>query len=63
MLHAKKKLFCLFVDYNKAFDLIWRDALWYKLDKCGVTENTKIFKVVKNMYSNIKSCIFLNGKK
>ncbi len=29
----KKKLFFLFVDYKKAFDLVWRDSLWYKLVK------------------------------
>ena len=29
----KNKLFCLFVDYKKAFDLVWRDGLWFKLVK------------------------------
>jgi hypothetical protein len=27
----KKKLFCAFFDFEKAFDTVWRDALWYKL--------------------------------
>lgn len=26
-LWKKKKLFCLFVDYKKAFDTVWRDGL------------------------------------
>ena len=30
-LTEKKKLFCCFVDYTKAFDMVWREALWYKL--------------------------------
>jgi hypothetical protein len=30
--HIKnKKLFCAFVDFEKAFDKVWREALWYKL--------------------------------
>ena len=32
----KNKLFCCFVDYKKAFDSIWREALWYKLTKVGI---------------------------
>ena len=54
----KKKLFCLFVDYKKAFDLVWRDGLWYKLVREKV--NGKILNVIRNMYSNIKSCVMLN---
>ena len=27
----KKKLFAAFVDFEKAFDTAWRDALWSKL--------------------------------
>ena len=34
-LHLKqkngKKLFCAFIDYRKAFDFVWRSALWYEL--------------------------------
>lgn len=53
----KRKLFCLFVDYQKAFDTIWRDGLWYKLVKQNV--NGKILRVIKNMYNDIKSCVML----
>jgi hypothetical protein len=27
----KKKLFAAFIDFEKAFDTVWRDALWSKL--------------------------------
>lgn len=57
----KKKLFCCFVDYKKAFDSIWREALWYKLTKFGI--QGKIFEVIKSLYSQVKSCVFLDGKK
>ena len=54
----KRKLFCLFVDYKKAFDLVWRDGLWYKLVKEKV--QGKILNVIRNMYDNIRSCVMLN---
>ena len=57
----KKKLFCCFVDYKKAFDSIWREALWYKLTKFGI--QGKILEVIKSLYERVKSCVFLNGKK
>jgi hypothetical protein len=24
-------MFCAFIDFEKAFDKVWRDGLWYKL--------------------------------
>ena len=57
----KSKLFCCFVDYKKAFDSIWREALWYKLTKVGI--QGKILEVIKGLYVQVKSCVFLNGKK
>lgn len=48
----------MFVDYKKAFDMVWREGLWYKLVKEKV--NGKIFNVIRNMYDNIRSCVMLN---
>ena len=58
---TKKKLYCAFIDYKKAFDSIWRQALWYKLMNYGISG--KILQVVINMYNQIKSCVFLDGQK
>ena len=55
----KKKLFCAFVDFSKAFDSDWRVGLWNKLLNNGI--NGKFFKVIFNLYQNIKSCITLNS--
>ena len=57
----KKRLFCAFIDYSKAFDTVWRDALWFKLYNAGISG--KILNVIKNMYKQIKSCVFTNGSK
>jgi len=34
--HLKKKLFCVFIDFSKAFDFVWRIALWQKLLKSNI---------------------------
>ena len=54
----KKKLFCAFIDFAKAFDTVWRSGLWSKLLQNSI--NGKMYKIIVNMYSNIKSRIF-NG--
>ena len=59
-INNKKKLYCAFIDYSKAFDSVWRKGLWYKLLKKGITG--KIFDIVYNMYQNIKSCVASVGK-
>merc|ERR1711891_137287 len=61
IIHKNKNLFCCYVDYTKAFDSIWREALWHKLINYGI--QGKILNVIKNLYAQIKSCVFLNGEK
>ena len=61
ILKAKnKKLFCSFIDFSKAFDSVWRIGLWMKL--LGNSINGKIFRVIYNMYQNIKSCVVHAGE-
>ena len=53
--YQKKKLFCSFIDFSKAFDSVWRLGLWQKLINSKV--NGKFFRVIQNLYLNIKSCV------
>ena len=55
----KRKVYCAFVDYKKAFDLIDRSSLWSKLLAHRI--NGKVFQVIKNMYENAKSCVALGN--
>ena len=56
ILHNKRRLYCAFIDLRKAFDCVIRNALWYKKHRFGI--NAKLFfSIIKNMYSNIKSCV------
>ena len=60
MQKSEKKLFCAFIDFSQAFDSIWRGGLWRKLLLRPV--NGKFFKIVYNMYQNIKSCVRINNE-
>ena len=55
-----KKRYCTFVDFRKAFDTVWRTGLWKKLLRHDI--NGKCFKIIYNMYDNIKSCVLDNDK-
>ena len=58
-LARKKRMYCAFIDYRKAFDLVDRSSLWCKLIANGINGN--VIKVVYNMYENAKSCVKVNG--
>ena len=58
--HNKKKLFCSFIDFSKAFDSVWRLGLWMKLLSNNI--NGKIFRIINNMYKDIKSCVMHSGE-
>ena len=48
------RLYTCFVDFSKAFDNIWHDALFMKMLHIGITG--KCFSVIKNMYENATVC-------
>ena len=53
MLTQDKKLFCVFVDFIKAFDYVVRDNLWFKLIKLVIRGN--MLNIIKSMYDIAKS--------
>ena len=54
-LHQGEKLYCVFLDYEKAFDNIDRNLLWQKLISEHVS--TKLVIAIRSMYNTVKSCI------
>ena len=52
---------CAFIDFANAFDTVWRSGLWSKL--LGNERNGKMYNIIYNMYSEIKSRIVYNGEK
>ena len=55
MKSKRKKLYCAFIDFKQAFDTVWRNGLWYKLETYCI--NGKCLKLIQNLYKNIKSRI------
>ena len=49
--------YCTFIDIQKAYDKVWREALWYKLYKMGI--RGKLWRVLRNIYEKVESCVVL----
>ena len=45
-------MYACFVDYQKAYDNIWREGLCYKMMNAGVSSN--IIKLIRDMYNKNK---------
>ena len=58
LLNSKEKLYCIFIDFKKAFDKIDRLKLWNKLIIQRVSN--KMVRALKAMHSIIKACIRYN---
>ena len=58
--HKRKKIFCSFVDYSKAFDSISRTKLWHKLLESNISG--KIFSLVHTIYKTAISCVTSDGQ-
>ena len=59
-LQKRKRVYCVFIDYKKAFDLVDRSSLCSKLISHGI--NGKLMSVICNLYHHAKYCIRANGK-
>ncbi len=51
----KKPLYTCFVDFQKAFDRVWHNALFYKLKTMGVSD--KFYAIIKSMYSQTEMAV------
>ena len=62
-LRKDKPTYAFFLDVQKAYDTVWRDAygLWLKLWDMGV--KGKMWHVVKGMYEVSRSAVLLDGEK
>ena len=55
VLNQKGRLYCAFVDLQKAFDSVYLNGLWFKLYKLGI--DGKLLRVIRDMYDKVKSCV------
>ena len=55
-----KKLYACFVDFQKAFDSVWRTGMFYKFIKYGM--NKHLIKLFRNMYDKTRISLKLNSR-
>jgi hypothetical protein len=53
----RDKVYWIFVDLQKAFSTVVREALWWKLGRKGVS--AKFIEAIRGMYSNVKISVQL----
>lgn len=51
----RNKLYCCFIDFEKAFDTINRGLLWYKLSKIGMPSD--MINILKSIYVSTSCCV------
>ena len=55
----KRKLYCAYIDFRKAFDMVYRNGIWFKLLNFGVS--SKMVNMLQSIYKSVKSCVKVNG--
>ena len=55
ILNEKGRLYCVFIDFRKAFDSVYLNGLWFKLHKLGI--NGKLLTIIRDMFNNVKTCV------
>ena len=59
-LMVNKKVFCAFVDLEKAYDSVVRSKLWDVLKDYGV--DGSLLRTMQAMYENNQACVLVDGK-
>lgn len=53
--HKDNGVFVAFLDISKAYDTVWREGLWHKMAKIGLSGT--ILSVIRNMYNNVQAFV------
>ena len=52
-------LYHVFIDFKKAFDRVWHEALWATMRKYNI--NASIIQAIENLYDKAQSAVLFNG--
>ena len=58
-LQHQKDVYHVFIDFKKAFDRVWQEALWTTMKKCNISANL-IRVMVKHLYDKATSAVLFN---
>ena len=57
----KRKWVCAFLDIKRAYDVVWRDAMWKALWDVGV--RGRMWRMLQGVYKGVQSCVDAGGVK
>ena len=58
-LQHQQNLYDVFIDFKKAFDRVWHEALWATMRKYNI--NVNIIQAIENLYEKAHSAVLFNG--
>ena len=56
----RKGTYLAFLDVSKAYDTVWREGLWEKMRRYGVTQ--KFVRVCQGLYEEVEASVVLDGE-
>ena len=58
-LQHQQNLYHIFIDFKKAFDRVWHEALWATMRKHNI--NASIIRAIENLYDKAQNAVLFNG--
>ena len=58
-LQHQQNFYHVFIDFKKAFDRVWHEALWATMMKYNI--NASIIRAIENLYDKAQSAVLFNG--
>ena len=58
-LQHQQNLYHVFIDFKKAFDRVWHEALWATVRKYNI--NASIIRAIENLYDKAQGAVLFNG--
>ena len=55
----QQELYHVFIDFKKAFDRVWHQALWATMHKYNIDQN--LIALIQELYSQATSSVYLDG--
>ena len=60
-LQHQQDLYQVFIDFKKAFDVVWHAALWATMKKYNISTN--LVQVVRNLHNKATSAVLFNSSR
>ena len=58
-LQHQRNIYHMFIDFKKAFDRVWHEALWATMKKFNISG--KLIETIQSLYENAMSAVLVQG--